>query len=75
MGGLSPRVWVMDVCIEYFDDRKVFYDVCVMFLLEEHLFAELAYKSGGAWSAQQSIDFNMYSGGAQPFALDNKGGE
>ena len=27
----------MDVCIESFDDRKVFYDVYVMVLLEEHL--------------------------------------
>ena len=46
-----------------------------MVLLEEHLFADLAYKSWGAWSAQRSRDFSMYSGGAQPFALDDKGGE
>ena len=46
-----------------------------MVLREEHLFADLSYKSGGAWSTQQNRDFNMYSGGAQPFALDDKGGE
>eukprot|EP00253_Pinus_taeda_P028765 PITA_28765 len=36
---------------------------------------DLAYKSEVAWSAQQSREFIMYSGGAQPFALDEKGGE
>ena len=35
-----------------------------MVLLEEHLFADLAYKSGGAWSAQQNREFSVYSGGA-----------
>jgi len=36
----------MDVCIESFGGRKVCYDVQVMVLLEEHLFADLAYSQG-----------------------------
>ena len=39
------------------------------------IFCRSCLQSGGAWSAQQGRNFSMYSGGAQPFALDDKGGE
>ena len=63
-----------DVCIESCGDRKVFYDVYVMVRLEEHLLQILPTVRGSMVSTA-GRDFSTYSGGAQPFALDDKGGE
>ena len=58
----------MDVCTNwYYGDRKV------SVLLQEHLFADLAYSQGE--HGQHRKFQHIYSGGAQPFALDDKGGE
>ena len=38
-------------------------------------FADLDYSQRKHVSAQPSKDISMYSGGAQPFSLDDKGGE
>ena len=61
-----------DVCIESFGDRKVFYDVYVIVCLEEYLLQILPTVRGSMVSTE---NFSIYSGGAQPFALDDKGGE
>ncbi len=45
------------------------------FFLEEHLVADLAYSQGEHGQHSRAENFSMYLGGAQPFALDEKGGE
>jgi len=63
----------MDVCIESFSDRKVIYDVYVMVLLEEHLFADPAYNQGKHGQHNRAEISACTQGEHNPFPLMTKG--